>query len=76
MFNLSLTCTVYVSYNTGTRDVSRLRAEVNKCHASRVHVITILYPEDTATVATALRCLTTHASYFVIAISYKIRQLR
>ena len=28
-------------------------------------VITILYPEGTATIATALRCLTTHASSLV-----------
>ena len=39
-------------------------------------VITILYPEGTATIATALRCLTTHASSLVNAISYKTRLLR
>ena len=39
-------------------------------------VITILYPEGTATIATALRCLTTRASSFVNAISYKTRLLR
>ena len=38
-------------------------------------VITILYPEDTATIATALRCLTTRASSLVNAISDKIRPL-
>ena len=39
------------------------------------HVITILYPKGTATIATALRCLTTRASSFVNAISYKTRLL-
>ena len=34
-------------------------------------VITILYPEGTATVATALRYLTTRASSLVNAISYR-----
>ena len=45
----------------------RPRAQVNKCHTSRVHarVVTILYPEGTATIATALRCLTTRASSLV-----------
>ena len=40
-----------------------------------VRVITILYPEGTATIATALRCLTTRASSFVNAISYNIRPI-
>ena len=39
-------------------------------------IITILYPKGTATMAMALCCLTTRASYFVIAIRYKIRSLR
>ena len=38
-------------------------------------VITILYPEGTATIATVLRCLTTRASSLVNAISYKTRLL-
>ena len=39
-------------------------------------VITILYPEGTATIATALHCLIAHASSLVNAISYKTRLLR
>ena len=45
-------------------------------YCTKALVITILYPEGTATIATALRCLTTRASYFVIAIRYKTRSLR
>ena len=48
---------------------------INAIHPES-RVITILYPEGTATIATALRCLTTHASSLVNAISYKTRLLR
>ena len=46
---------------------SRPRAEVNKCHGyiPSARVITILYPEGTATIATALCCLTKSATSFV-----------
>ena len=54
----------------------RPRAEVNKKNA--IHPKYTCYnclissPEGTATIATALRCLTMRANSFIVAISYKI----